>query len=276
MIGRAGCKLQLKAVEDIQTGISFVKGKVIPELTDALKTYSGVSGKPKLEIFATGGGSNKFEKLLNEALGISLHKVDEMDSLVKGIHLLSDCKGEEPRYLDGEMDTKTCEGSPETEDPFLLVNIGSGVSIIKVSSRDVFKRVSGTSLGGGTYLGLMKTLTGAASFAEAVALSSKGNSGNVDLAVEDIYGSGYDGENLLSTMVASSFGKGSLQSNGLGSRSRTEPSPLKTEDIASSLLRMVAANIGNIAYLNAKCHSIGRVYFIGFFTENNRKRLVPL
>ena len=35
--------------------------------------------------------------------------------------------------------------------PYLLVNIGSGVSICKVNSPDSFERVSGTSLGGGTF-----------------------------------------------------------------------------------------------------------------------------
>ena len=36
--------------------------------------------------------------------------------------------------------------------PYLVVNIGSGVSILKVKSPGVFERVSGSSLGGGTYV----------------------------------------------------------------------------------------------------------------------------
>ena len=36
--------------------------------------------------------------------------------------------------------------------PYLVVNIGSGVSILKVRSPGVFERVSGSSLGGGTYV----------------------------------------------------------------------------------------------------------------------------
>ena len=34
----------------------------------------------------------------------------------------------------------------------MVVNIGSGVSILKVKSPGVFERVSGSSLGGGTYV----------------------------------------------------------------------------------------------------------------------------
>ena len=40
--------------------------------------------------------------------------------------------------------------------PFLLVNIGSGVSILEVRDLFDFSRVSGSALGGSTYWGLCK------------------------------------------------------------------------------------------------------------------------
>lgn len=48
--------------------------------------------------------------------------------------------------------------------PCLVVNIGSGVSIVKVDEDGSFERVSGTSLGGGTLWGLLSLLTDASSF----------------------------------------------------------------------------------------------------------------
>lgn len=48
--------------------------------------------------------------------------------------------------------------------PCLLVNIGSGVSIIRVDEDGSFERVSGTSLGGGTLWGLLSLLTPATTF----------------------------------------------------------------------------------------------------------------
>ena len=39
----------------------------------------------------------------------------------------------------------------------------------------------------------------------------------------------------------------------------------KPEDLAVSLLRMVAYNIGQIAYLNALRHDLERVFFGGYF-----------
>lgn len=53
---------------------------------------------------------------------------------------------------------------PSAHLPCLLVNIGSGVSIIKVDADGTFERVSGTSLGGGTLWGLLSLLTPARTF----------------------------------------------------------------------------------------------------------------
>jgi type II pantothenate kinase len=58
----------------------------------------------------------------------------------------------------------TFEGNPTPQLPCLLVNIGSGVSIIKVDEDGTFERVSGTSLGGGTLWGLLSLLTPATTF----------------------------------------------------------------------------------------------------------------
>ena len=54
----------------------------------------------------------------------------------------------------------------------MLVSIGSGVSMLKVSScGDKFERVSGTMIGGGTLVGLSNLLTGVNDFDEIIRLS---------------------------------------------------------------------------------------------------------
>jgi len=53
----------------------------------------------------------------------------------------------------------------------LLVSIGSGVSMIKVSHNGTFERVSGTMIGGGTLVGLSNLLTGINDFDEIIELS---------------------------------------------------------------------------------------------------------
>lgn len=72
--------------------------------------------------------------------------------------------------------------------PYLVVNIGSGVSILKVSSPGVYERVSGTSLGGGTYWGLCRLLTNCATYDDVLDIAENGDAGTVDMLVKDIYG----------------------------------------------------------------------------------------
>lgn len=79
-------------------------------------------------------------------------------------------------------------GSPGQKDK-LLVSIGSGVSMLRVSSSgDKFERVSGTMIGGGTLVGLSNLLTGVNDFDEIIKLSQEGNNGEVDMLIKDIYG----------------------------------------------------------------------------------------
>jgi pantothenate kinase len=87
------------------------------------------------------------------------------------------------------------------------VNIGSGVSILKVKSTDDYERVSGSSMGGGTYWGLCRLLTNAATFEDVLDIAEKGDASEIDMLVKDIYGGGYSQQALKGSMVASSFGK---------------------------------------------------------------------
>lgn len=91
--------------------------------------------------------------------------------------------------------------------PYLLVNIGSGVSMIKVSGPKEFQRVGGTHLGGGTFWGIMSLLTGARTFDEMLAMADRGDNSGVDMLVGDIYGMDYSKIGLKSTAIASTFGK---------------------------------------------------------------------
>ena len=64
-------------------------------------------------------------------------------------------------------------------EPYLLVNIGSGVSMLKVAGDGGYERVSGSSMGGGTFWGLCRLLTRVSSFDEMLELSSRGDSSKV-------------------------------------------------------------------------------------------------
>ncbi|CAG8620284.1 12021_t:CDS:10 [Ambispora gerdemannii] len=152
---------------------------------------------------------------------------------------------------------KYCEKFNNLEGIRKLVNIGSGVSILKVSGPDQSERISGSSLGGGTYRGLISLLTGAKSFDEMLELSKNGDNTNVDLTVGDIYGGAYTKRSLKSSVIASSMAKVFRENVP------QDLNHVRKEDIANSLLLMFSNNIGQIAYLNAQVHGLKRLYFGG-------------
>nr|KAG5689035.1 hypothetical protein BaRGS_006431 [Batillaria attramentaria] len=261
-------------------------------------------------ICATGGGAFKFEKDFQEQVNLQLHKYDELDCLIRGIHFIdrhnhscecyywaragttdshlqnghsasaqpsathSDLNSpNHSRAVNGEATSQSgssgatssqseSNGPQHSQDknagsdtfgdgdwykvpfdfrdpyPYLVVNIGSGVSILAVHSPTNYKRVSGTSLGGGTFLGLCCLLTGCQTFEEAVELASTGDNHKVDRLVQDIYGGDYGRFNLKGDLVASSFGH-------MMSQQRREEAT--REDLAKATLVTITNNIGSIA-----------------------------
>lgn len=153
-----------------------------------------------------------------------------------------------------EDPTKFVEASADIY-PYLLVNIGSGVSMIMVSGKRQYQRVGGTSLGGGTFWGLLTLLTGADTFDEMLSMADKGDNGAVDMLVGDIYGTDYDKIGLKSSIIASSFGKvfktkrqGEADAENFGMSNaygiQEDPKPVtktncRAEDISRSLLLAV-------------------------------------
>jgi type II pantothenate kinase len=146
-----------------------------------------------VKIIATGGGAHRFYDLFHESLQVEVLPEDEMECLIKGLRFITLIPDEVYYFSDELIDSVahpspsssmaqmhltdlerpspnppqyavTFESNPTPQLPCLLVNIGSGVSLIKVDEDGKYERVSGTSLGGGTLWGLLSLLTPATSF----------------------------------------------------------------------------------------------------------------
>ncbi|KAJ2776087.1 hypothetical protein H4R18_005858 [Coemansia javaensis] len=211
-------------------------------------------------IMATGGGAHRFRELLGRELGAEIRVEDEMESLTAGLNFLTREVADEVFTYSEDRPMQFVD--PATDDifPYLLVNIGSGVSIIKVTGEGQFERISGTSLGGGTLWGLLHLLTGVRSFDAMLAMAKTGDNSKVDMMVGDIYGADYGKIGLKATNIASSMG---------GVYRKTLDKEYGEADIARSLLYMVSNNIGQIAYLNAQLHGIRQIYFGGYFIRGH-------
>lgn len=215
-------------------------------------------------VSATGGGAYKFETDIRRELGIELIKTDEMDSVIHGINYIDKYNSSECYYLTDPLNEQKCNKCPydlkEKPYPYLIANIGSGVSILLVTSPTQYSRISGSSIGGGTFMGLCSLLTGCQTFEEAMQLAKDGDSNKIDKLVKDIYGGDYPKFGLTGDTVASSFG------HMISSEKRALAKP---EDLAKAILVMVTTNIGSIARMCALNEGIERIVFIGNFLRVN-------
>ncbi|MEE6483814.1 hypothetical protein FKM82_013663 [Ascaphus truei] len=229
----------------IETCLDFIKDHLVNTETKVIK--------------ATGGGAYKFKDLIEKKLGLKVDKEDEMTCLIKGCNFVLKNIPHEAfvyvKHADPEFRFQTTHPNIF---PYLLVNIGSGVSIVKVDTEDKFERIGGSSIGGGTFWGLGALLTKTKRFDELLQLAAKGQHTNVDMLVKDIYGGAFQILGLTGNLIASSFGK-----------SATVDKEFSKEDMAKSLLHMISNDIGQLACLYAKQHNLSQVYFGGFFIRGH-------
>ena len=145
--------------------------------------------------------------LFKQELGVEVIKNDEMQSLVKGMVFLQD-NIKNACFTFTEENGKEFQEEESNMYPWILVSIGSGVSIIKATSQDSYERVGGTMIGGGTLMGLSNLLIQVNDFNQIQEFSKAGDNSVVDTWVKDLYDSGF--ENLEKDTIASSFGKVSI------------------------------------------------------------------
>nr|CCA23145.1 pantothenate kinase putative [Albugo laibachii Nc14] len=213
----------------------------------------------------TGGGAYKYAQLFSDMAAIELKKYDEIECILRGLNLLLATVPDEV-FTFKDMDLESFSASrvrtvPFDQDkvfPYLLVSIGSGVSILHVKGPEDFDRVSGSSIGGGTYWGLCRLLTKCKSYDEALDVCVHGTNSTVDMSVGDIYGGAYDKFDLPASTVASSFGK-----------MISALHPVCDADLARALLVMITQNIGQIAFLNSCLYKTRQIYFVGNFLRHN-------
>ncbi|KLU83281.1 hypothetical protein MAPG_02345 [Magnaporthiopsis poae ATCC 64411] len=220
-------------------------------------------------VMATGGGAYKYYDKIRAALGVDVHREDEMECLIIGLDFfITEIPREvftysetEPMHFvapaaggndDRETSADPAHGGSNGDGggddgslyPYLLVNIGSGVSFLKVEGPRRYQRVGGTSLGGGTLWGLLSLLTGAATFDEMLDMASRGDNSRVDMLVGDIYGTDYGKIGLKSSTIASSFGKVfrmKREAEAAAEDTGGGPSELENERMAAKAAKAAAA-----------------------------------
>lgn len=116
----------------IENCLDFVK----EHLVNNAERFQGKSIK------VTGGGAYKYTSSIQSKLGLLVDKEDEIGCLIKGCNfLLKNIPGEAFEFERHRNPEYKFEKAGPNIFPYLLVNIGSGVSILKVESEREYERV---------------------------------------------------------------------------------------------------------------------------------------
>ncbi len=128
----------------------------------------------------------------------------------------------------------------------IIVSMGTGTAFVKAHGQCIH-HLGGTGVGGGTILGLSKTMVNLSNFENIIEMASTGKLENVDLSIGDI--SHTEIGNMPNTLTASNFGKMNDQ--------------VSRNDISKGILNMVYQVIGMMAIFAARAQGDQNIVLSG-------------
>ena len=139
----------------------------------------------------------------------------------------------------------------------IVVSMGTGTAVVR-ASQGAHRRLFGSGVGGGTLLGLARSLIGTRDFARIDDLASGGSLDGVDLTVGDIAGRPIAG--LASEVTASNFGR--VQDD------------CRPEDLALGILNLVYQTVGSFGALAARQEGLSHCVFTGNLSQSANGRRI--
>ncbi|EUD65924.1 hypothetical protein C922_03648 [Plasmodium inui San Antonio 1] len=229
---------------------------------------------------ANGEGDKCPERDFPGELILQCSRKDEMHCVMNGLYKLLSVKKSVVRY-DLFLKTQVPVGVKLPYEPFMIANIGSGISILLSNGPNMYKRIGGTAIGGGTLMGLAQLILQKVSFEELIQLASPwegttsplgqssplGHAPPFDLTLRHIrkdaarIGAPAYAEDAL----AACFG---FLSNIVKTKN-VEGTKSLGQAVARSLIRMVSYNIGYLVHLLARIHGVRRLFFSGKYISNH-------
>ncbi|GMT36136.1 hypothetical protein PFISCL1PPCAC_27433, partial [Pristionchus fissidentatus] len=224
-----------------------------------------------VQFTSTHSDSEQCVKTIRDTLGVTMERVNDMTCHVKGTNfLLGNILDEvfvyEHHNVDCRYFFKTCLHLSSIY-PYVLVNVGTGMSIVRVNGENDFKYIGGSHCGGGAFFGLAKLLIGSADMDELLLMAEDGDHRKVDSLVCDIYGTNYNEEllGLPPDLIAGSFGK--CSNTDFADQVKNDPEFRK--DCIRSLLLMISNSVGQVVSLVVSSEDTDRLFFNGFMVRNH-------
>ena len=181
-------ELQFQIRESGESGLSFdvhfltIPTHLLQVTAKSIRQRMRYEGRqPSMRrIVAAGGGAHRFKDAARTLLEVELRPFKELEAVVRGLQFLASHGPADELFTISQQGQAARVPWPETLYPFLLINLGSGVSVLRVSGPTEFTRIGGTACGGATFLGLARALTGVSDFDELMRMADRGDDSRVD------------------------------------------------------------------------------------------------
>jgi len=200
---------------DAITAAAGALGKLVEELKVPLSNINMIA--------VTGVGSNSLGKKL---LGVPVTKVDEFTAIGTGGSFLSGIERA------------------------IVVSMGTGTAFVKVDGEEI-SHWGGTGIGGGTLLGLSKSMLNISHIGSLTRKAEGGDLNKIDLTVGEIVGGPING--LPEHATASNFGNISDEATD--------------GDKALALINLVVQTVGVLAVFSARANDMDDVVLTGKLTR---------
>jgi type II pantothenate kinase len=173
-------------LDSLVAGMQFIMSDVVGECY----TYIKVDDESKVGPTSTSKHKNENPDLKDEFDKNSLEMNAEMESndidyekekLNQSEERPTPKANDEKKNKSWSRKVKRDKVAKSDSYPYLLVMIGTGVSVIRVDGPRKHERISGSTIGGGTYWGLCKLLTDVEDFESVLNLAEKGDPSKVDM-----------------------------------------------------------------------------------------------
>lgn len=207
------------------------------------------------------------QAFLEDDFLLELDKKDEMQSIINGIYILFNVTKSIVKY-NFFMESEIFANLKFPVCPFLLVNMGSGVSILKSDRFGECKRIIGTAIGGGTFMGIAQLILGEISYPELIKLAEKGGN-DLDLQLESWKRGKEKNKNYYdANFLFSSLGSVTKILRKMKKRKSENEMIQFRQNIAKSLIQIISFNIAQSAYMLAVAHNVHRIFFSGKYVNN--------
>lgn len=210
--------------------------KGLPDVMEAMKIQSGDVEK----IYVTGGKSRFFPAKMER---VPVIKVAEIEAIGRGGFFLLQQSRLAERFKKAAR--------------FLVVSMGTGTCMVQVRQGKHgaawFEHIGGTGVGGGTFLGLAKSLLKETDLGRLRKMFRRGDRSKVDLSVGDIVGSG------IGVVPAEAT------ASNLARLARVVD--FSKNDVAAGIVNLIGQTIGITAAFAARAHGCDFVLLTGKLTR---------